>query len=154
MKKYTPLLLLLALSLTAIAAGDPNFLIRLKDKLMSFNKEFAQEKIYVQTDKTYYTPSETLWYKVFLTDANTHKPSTISDIFYVELIDPWGNVVEKHEHSLSRNYSQTYGNFQLKSDIAGGIYKLRAYTNWQKNWGKELIFTKINNVMGSIYIEL
>ncbi|MCL2328805.1 MAG: hypothetical protein FWC39_09900 [Bacteroidetes bacterium] len=141
MKKYTNLILFITLSLTVFAGETPNFVTRLKNSLKSYNQEFPKEKIYVQTDKTYYKPTENIGYKVFLTDAVTLKNSTVSKIFYVELIDPWGNVVEKHEHNLSIT-SETNGQFSLKYGATGGIYKLRAYTKWQKNWGEETFFTK------------
>jgi hypothetical protein len=32
---------------------------------------------------------------VFVLDANTHKPTSVSDVVYVELIDPKGNIAAK-----------------------------------------------------------
>ncbi len=48
-------------------------------------------------------------------------------------------MIEKHEHLHN---SADNGSFLIKSDYAGGIYKLKAYTSWQTNWGEEAFFTK------------
>jgi TonB-dependent SusC/RagA subfamily outer membrane receptor len=142
MKKYIHILLLMLLPVTLTGAGNTGFSTTLQKRLGSYIQEYPQEKIYVQTDKTYYTPSEKIWYKPFLTDANGNKSSSISEIFYVELIDPWGNVIEKHDHKTDYMGAASAGSFLLKKDCAGGIYKLRAYTNWMKNWGEAAFFTK------------
>lgn len=140
MKKYLYISVLISLPLLLISAVKNDFSGMLEQYLADFNKKTPFEKAYVQTDKTYYKPSEYILYNGYLVNAIDNKASVTSDVIYVELRDPWGNTVQKHEHkTLSGNYN---GEFLLNSEIAGGLYKLIAYTNWMKNWGEEVFFTK------------
>lgn len=103
------------------------------------NKKSLLEKIYTQTDRPLYFPGETIWFKSYITDAE-NKISTISEVLYTELISPKGTVVK--DIRLSVNHGYAYGDFQISEDWVGGIYKLRMYTNWMKNYGKESYFEK------------
>lgn len=142
MKKYKYIYVISGILLSLVLTGaDKNDIIkRFDDYLRKYNKELPQEKNYIQTDKTYYKPAETIWYKGFLANSTDNKPSVVSDVVYVELHDPWGSVLEKHEQNVS---SGTFdGAFRLSKDRPGGIYKIVSYTKWMKNWGEELVFTK------------
>ncbi|WP_029902103.1 TonB-dependent receptor plug domain-containing protein [Prevotella sp. 10(H)] len=140
MKKYIYSILILALPLLLISAVNDDFLGMLQEYLNKYNKQVPQEKVYVQTDKTYYKPSEGIYYKAFLVNANSNRPSTVSDVLYVELHDPWGNVLQKHQQMISGGTCNAH--FMLKEDVPGGLYKLVAYTNWMKNFGEESLFSK------------
>lgn len=140
MKKniYIPLCLLL--SFTLIAAASNDIIQHITKALYNMNKEYPAEKTYIQTDKTYYKPSESIWYKGFLNNGTDNRPSVISDIVYVELHDPAGNIIQRQELNV---ISGTFnGCFPLSTDQAGGIYKVVAYTAWLKNWGSDFFFTK------------
>lgn len=140
MKKYFSIPLLIITCVLLTGASSLPFIDSLKRNLDDYNKSFPQEKIYVQTDKTYYKPSESIWYKVFLVEANRHKASTTSSVVHLDLIDPKGNIQDTHELLMSED--EGYGRFQLNSDVPGGLYKLRARTVWQQNFGEETFFTK------------
>lgn len=99
----------------------------------------AFEKIYTHTDRSFYFPGETLWFKSYITEADL-LPTRSSDVFYAELISPKGSVVKRL--ILPVNMGAGYGNFQISKAWAGGIYQLKVYTNWLKNYGEEAIFTK------------
>ena len=136
-KLYIALIILLPL---AVAAGNTGFVEQLFQYLKFHNWNYKQEKIYIQTDKTFYKQNERIWYKTFLLNSEDNRASDISDVLYVELRDPKGNVVYKQEHRVLSGVSS--GDFLVKEDAAGGIYTLVAYTKWQKNWGEELFFKK------------
>ncbi|MCB0631171.1 MAG: TonB-dependent receptor plug domain-containing protein, partial [Lewinella sp.] len=107
------------------------------------NKLFSTpsvEKIYVQTDKSFYLPGEAIWFSVYLVGEGRHTPSEISDVVYVELIDPKGNVSAKRTLAAADGFTE--GDFQLNADDAGGIYTLQAYTRWMKNFGDDFFFKK------------
>ena len=107
------------------------FLQSLKVKLDSYNKSFPEDRVYVQLDKPLYKPGETIWLSAFIRNATDMKASDKSDILYVELIDPKGNVAQKHQ--LIAHKGKTSADFLLDENVMGGIYKVKAYTNWQKN---------------------
>ena len=108
-----------------------DFLKSLKTKLANFNNEYPEDRVYVQLDKPLYKPGETIWLSAFVRNASNMKASEKSDILYVELIDPKGNVSQKHQ--LIAHKGKTNADFLLDENVMGGIYKVKAYTNWQKN---------------------
>jgi len=129
---------------TFVCSAQDDKMQHFKDALYRFNEAYPSEKLYVQTDKTYYKQSEVVWYKGFLGNSTDNKPSTVSDVVYMELHDSWGNVVSRNEHQL---VSGTFdGGFELSSDCSGGRYKVVGYTSWMKNWDDKYFFTKEINV--------
>ncbi len=97
------------------------------------------EDIYTQTDRPFYFPGETIWFKSYIVDE-AHTITTISEAMYAELISPKGAVVKKLKIGINQGYA--YGNFDTKQDWVGGIYTLKMYTNWMRNYGESAYFTK------------
>jgi uncharacterized protein YfaS (alpha-2-macroglobulin family) len=116
------------------------FIKSLKEKFELFNKKIPQDRIYLQTDKTFYSPGETLWFSAYVRDAATMKASTQSDIVQVQLISPKGNV--ENTYKLICKNGMAAGDFSFAEGCPGGIYKLKAFTNWQKNEPDSLFFEK------------
>lgn len=106
------------------------FLKDLEQKLDAHQTALSPEKVYVQFDKKFFKPSESIWFSVFVRDAQNLQKAE-SRVVYVELVSPKGTV-EKTLILLAAN-GQASGDFQLAADAKGGIYKVRAYTLWQKN---------------------
>ncbi|GAB4341354.1 MAG: hypothetical protein OHK0038_21050 [Flammeovirgaceae bacterium] len=98
------------------------------------------DRVYVHTDKPFYKPSENIWFEVYVRNEKDMKPSQHSEIVHVEFINPKGNI-EKELHLIARN-GRASGDIALDEEIAGGLYKLKAYTNWQKNNPNEQLFEK------------
>lgn len=97
------------------------------------------EKVYAHTDRTFYFPSETIWFKAYVVDAK-NEISTKSDAMIAELISPKGAVVKNLKLKIDQGFA--YGNFDISQDWVGGSYTLRCYTNWMKNYGEEVFFNK------------
>ncbi|WAC02561.1 hypothetical protein N7U66_02340 [Lacinutrix neustonica] len=72
---------------------------------------------------------EYLYYKLFVFSEN--KPSAISKVGYVELIDSDNNLIIKQTLAI-KNHSANHHIF-IPSQLRTGNYKLIAYTNWSKN---------------------
>src|SRR5688572_9233770 len=142
-----PFFLLIVLSSFKIAE-DPHFLETLTSKLTIYNNTYPEEKIYLQFDKPFYKPGEDIWFNAFVLNSNTHKASQISDVLYVELIDPKGNV--SSQLSLLIKEGSAHGDFQLQENVPGGLYRVRAFTQWMKNFGKENTFEKEIQIQRSI----
>ncbi len=107
------------------------FLTDLKSKIKTFNEERPEDRVYLQFDKPMYKPGETIWFSAFVRNGVDLKPSVKSDILHVELIDPKGNVAQKM--NLIARKGKTNAEFAIASNMMGGMYKVKAYTNWQKN---------------------
>ncbi|GLB53065.1 hypothetical protein NBRC110019_21050 [Neptunitalea chrysea] len=97
------------------------------------------EKIYTQTDRPLYFPGETIWFKSYVTNVKG-KVSQLSDVMVAELISPKGGVVQTFNYAISQGAA--YGNFYIHKDWVGGVYKIRTYTNWMRNYSEEAFFEK------------
>ncbi|GAA3510449.1 hypothetical protein GCM10022393_24870 [Aquimarina addita] len=97
------------------------------------------EKIYTQTDRPFYFPGETIWFKSYLTDTN-NLPSTLSEFMYADLISPKGSVIKTLKLSIQQGAS--YGDFDIQENWIGGIYTLKMYTQWMRNFDENIFFTK------------
>lgn len=96
----------------------------------SYNK-VGSDKVYVQTDKPYYTTGETIWLKAYVVEAIRHLKSPHSQIVYVELIDPADSIVASRR--LMVEDVGAAGDIRLSPDWPSGNYTLRAYTNYMRN---------------------
>ena len=100
----------------------------------------TEEQIYLQTDRTFYKPGEDIWFSAWTVERDDHKSSEISDIIYVDLINPKGKI-EKSLRLLAPE-GRASGDFHFSDESPGGIYKLRAYSLWMKNIAEDNYFEK------------
>lgn len=105
-----------------------------------YKASISKEKIYIHFDKTFYNQGESIWYKIYLVDAINHVPQTLSKVVYVELINPNHEIVESKTIEISDGVGK--GDFKLSSESANGIYTIRAYTNFMRNFDDSYFFTK------------
>ncbi|MEP0263664.1 TonB-dependent receptor plug domain-containing protein [Dokdonia sp.] len=110
-----------------------------QEKTIEINEVNYIEKIYTHTDRSFYFPGETIWFKTYITNAHQNITS-LSDVVYVELISPEGNSIQKANYRIENGY--TYGQFELNNDWVGGIYTIKAYTQWMLNYGDTSLFSK------------
>ncbi|MBX2871386.1 MAG: TonB-dependent receptor plug domain-containing protein [Saprospiraceae bacterium] len=103
----------------------------------AYNK-VGSDKVYVQTDKPYYTTGETIWLKAYVVDAIRHLKSPHSQIVYVELIDPADSIVASRR--LMIEDVGAAGDIRLSPDWPTGNYTLRAYTNYMRNTEKQYFY--------------
>ncbi|WP_040279510.1 TonB-dependent receptor plug domain-containing protein [Psychroserpens damuponensis] len=97
------------------------------------------EKIYTQTDRPFYFPGETIWFKSYVV-LQDHTTSHMSDIVHAQLISPRGTVVNSLKLAVKDGY--VYGDFNIDPNWVGGIYTLKVFTNWMRNFGEDTFFTK------------
>ena len=114
--------------------------LKLKNLFENFQEAIPQEKVYLHLDKPFYKPGETIWGSVYVLNAFTHQKSTVSDIVYVDLINPQGRV--EQNLILKLNEGRAKMDFPLSDDQVGGLFKIKAYTQWLKNSGEEAFFEK------------
>jgi hypothetical protein len=120
--------------------------------LNKYNEVLPEEKVYVQTDRSFYEPGDQIWFKAYLVDPSLKKQA-VSNQLRAELIDPIGNPVGSKLRLDARDGSVA-GDFLLTADASGGIYKLRVYSLWQENFGEALIFEKELTVQANIFPNL
>ncbi len=112
----------------------------LSEKLAFYNSKLPDERIYVQTDKPFYKPGETIWCQVWLRDAADFMPCSSSDICYIELIDPRGSSIQTLR--LAAINGSAGADIQIAADAAGGIYTLKAYTKAMQHQPNPCLFEK------------
>ncbi len=119
---------------------DNELIQTIKDKLSDYTTTLPEDRVYLHFDKPFYEPGESIWFSAYVREGANLKPSTKSDIVHVELINPKGSV-EKRINIVAKN-GKAAGDFMLDEGILGGLYKVRAYTNWMKNDGENNAFEK------------
>ena len=111
-----------------------------QQKFTSYNQTAVQEKLFVHTDKSFYLTGEILWLKIYNTDAAENKPLDVSKVAYVEIWDKQHNAVVQTKVQLKSGHGA--GSVYLPVSLNNGNYKLRAYTNWMKNFSSDYYFEK------------
>ena len=139
--------LVLLLLVGALLAGEyPLFndetplISKIKEKVGSQAEKFPEERVYLHFDRPFYKPGDNIWFQAYLLGTKDFKASEVSDILHVELVDPKGNV--KKSHALIAKDGVVSGDFALSAGDPGGMYKVRAFTKWQKNNPDALLFEK------------
>lgn len=134
-------ILALAVILTGFSLhGSAQFLQQVQNNFNSRQQNIFQEKIFAHTDKDTYLPGEIMWFKLYCIDAATNRPSDVSKVAYIEVLDNEQIPVLQAKISLKNGAGN--GSFSLPASIVTGNYKLRAYTNWMKNFGPETFYEK------------
>ena len=100
------------------------------------------EKVYLHTDRNTYFMGEDLWYKAYNVRASNNLLFDNSNILYVELISADSKIIARNKTNLEMGLG--HGDFHLTDSLGvkPGVYQLRAYTNWNRNFGYDFIFQK------------
>lgn len=100
---------------------------------------YAQERIYLQYDKSTYVPGETLWFKAYLME-NIFPAETGSKTLYTDWTDDKGNVLS---HVVSPvQGATTNGQFDIPANYAGKFIHVKAYTKWMLNFDTAFLYEK------------
>lgn len=124
-------------------------------RLHSQNKTRVNiEKLYLQTDRDYYFLGDTIWFKAYLLDGQCLSPVSDVQNLNVELIDSKGSIFQNQVFLCQ--YGLASGSIWIADTSATGPVAIRAYTDYQKNFGADLFFHKtirISEVKNSFEIE-
>lgn len=130
-RRISFIIMLIVASAVCNASGTDKLL----ERLLRFGQFIPQEKVYVHMDNTCYWLGDTIWFAAYMRRSSDDKPSDISKILYVELINQDGYLMERKLIEMKDGFG--HGNLVIKpSYYYGGFYELRAYTRWQLNWGR------------------
>lgn len=113
---------------------------QITEKFDTFMNKAHGERVYLQIDKSIYQPGETVWFTAYLQNENDLEPSSQSEILHVEIINPKGNV--QQEINLICKSGSVRGDFSFDENLPGGMYQIKAFTEWQKNDKEPYFFTK------------
>lgn len=119
-----------------------------EDKFIHSQTNIPFEKIFVHTDKDFYLAGEILWFKLYYADGNMNKPLDLSKVAYLDIVDKDQKSVLQSKVGL--NEGSGNGSLYLPVTLNSGVYKLRAYTNWMKNFGAGFYFEKNLTIVNSL----
>ena len=105
-----------------------------------FRRQEFQEKVYLNTDKSYYVGGEYIWFSIYRTDAATHLPGVYSRFVYVELYNEREVLIDRLK--VMERDGFFHGSLLLDRYLPTGRYSLRAYTYWMQNFDEALYFHK------------
>jgi hypothetical protein len=119
----------------------------IKKALSDWRTDYPQEKVFLQSDKSWYIAGEDIWMKAWC--VTNEGPSFLSRILYIDLSDANGKVVQKKMYFLD-SLGSTAADINLPSNLKSGNYSINAYTLWMLNF-PSLVFSKTVFVYGNDY---
>ncbi len=126
--------------------------VRQADSLTTLFKHYhantLQEKLFVHTDKSFYLAGETIWFKVYAIDASWNKPSAISGVSYIEILNKDFKPVVQTKIAMDKGSGS--GSLILPGFLNSGIYTLRAYTSWMKNFPPDFYFEQTLSIVNTL----
>jgi hypothetical protein len=146
-KKIKPAILFLIqlLLLQGVTGQTPlNMTDYLKGKFIRYIKSVPREEVYIHSDRDEYISGEDLWFNIYLIDRQSFKPDTNSKIAYFELLNPENRPIVQKKIKLDGGFGP--GQIVLPDTLSTGIYTIRAYTSWMKNFLPDNCFLKEINI--------
>lgn len=127
--KYCKLLMvLLVSSLVTLGHAQTSY-----DSVYAALAKKRPEKLLVFTDRSLYAVNESILFSATLQSGTESLAGPGSEVLYVELVNAAGEALAKGKYLISENRSA--GHLSIPSTIASGIYYLRSYTRWMRNFG-------------------
>ena len=117
-------------------------IVRFLQNAMNFNVAVPQEKVYLHFDNTGYFANETMWFKAYVVRTDKSRPTDLSRVLYVELLNPCGDVIKTRKLHID-DKGQAHGDIKLDTLFSSGFYEVRAYTRYMTNWGTNAVFSRV-----------
>jgi len=107
-----------------------------------FRLEPYFEKAYLHLDKPYYLPGDTVWFKAYMNYNHLGLIESLSTVLHVELIGQQEGGRILYEKQLKIEDGEAWGEFVIPQTYSADYLAIRAYTNWQRNYGDDQFFIK------------
>ncbi|NSW93433.1 MAG: hypothetical protein HPY62_01860 [Bacteroidales bacterium] len=132
------LLMLMSLETKAFSQANPGEMIA--GKLSKYCQSVPWEDIFIHSDRDEYVAGENIWINLFLIDRHSGKLNAGAKIAYIEILNSENRPVVQKRLELSAG--RGHGNLELPDTLSTGVYLMRAYTNYMKNFMPENCFVK------------
>lgn len=109
-------------------------------RLNSFFSQHVTERAYLHFDKPYYAAGDTIYFKAYVVAGEKNELSQLSGVLHADLINPQSEIVKSIQLQLKNGLA--WGDFSLPDSVAGGNYRVRAYTKFMQNYGSEMFFDR------------
>ncbi|PSL03014.1 TonB-dependent receptor [Cecembia rubra] len=99
-----------------------------------------QEKVFLHTDRAFYYQGDPILFKAYFNYATMDLKRELSKILYVELISGERDMILQKKFKIENG--QAFGELFLPDTLSQRTYYLRAYTNWNRNYGPDTYFVQ------------
>ena len=127
------ILLLLFSSAKLDSETNDDLINSLIGKLNQLIYDYPQEKVYLHLNKPAFIAGDDLWFKAYIVNSTDHGFSLISNNLYIDFVNANGKIISHKLYWIESGVAN--GDFLLKDSLPSGIYQVRAYTNWMRNFG-------------------
>lgn len=128
------------LCLSAAISNSEDPLTQLVEKFDRFRKQYPQEKIHLHFDKPFYAIGDTIYFKAYVVNSLKNEPSQLNNLLHIEFIDVNNRLLRDLIMPLVDGIS--FGSLPIPNDIPPGNFRIRAYTNWMRNFDAEYFFDR------------
>jgi hypothetical protein len=135
---------LLLLMEGAYGQDTTGFYKNITEKFRNYCESVPREEIFIQTDRSEYVAGELLWFKLYLINRQSTKPSLNSSLAYFELLNSENRPIVQKRIKIENGNGP--GQITLPDTLSTGTYTIRAYTNWMKNFLPHNCFIKKLNI--------
>lgn len=105
------------------------------------NLRLLYETALITTDRSYYYPGEIVWFQVGMQYKTPSLRDSLSKVLYAELLSATGETIS---HSILPIVDGgAVGQFKLSNSTGGGVFAIRVYTSWMKNFTNQLPYKPI-----------
>lgn len=101
-------------------------------------------KLYLHTDRENYFQGDSIWFRAYYLDGQTQE--FVPGIFtmYSDLTDQNGTTIQHQAYPVE--YGMAVGKMVLPDSLKPGNYVLRAFTDFQKQFGEDAFYHKVLNI--------
>jgi hypothetical protein len=108
------------------AQDKPSILDRVTESLPAHHHVSPLEKVYVQTDKDIYAPSEIIWYSAWVTSRTSFEFGNLSPELTVSLYNASGKFITGDKYQIIEG--RVHADLKIADILSSGRYYLAAYT--------------------------
>ncbi|MBW6478183.1 MAG: carboxypeptidase-like regulatory domain-containing protein [Bacteroidales bacterium] len=101
--------------------------------------DLSPERVYVTTDRDFYISGESILFNVYLFPAD-ESPERTSRFVYLMFRSSYGSI-ERFTLKVNEK-KQASGVIYVPDTLSSGAYEIIAFTNYMRNWGEDIFFTK------------
>lgn len=147
-KKYHPFVWLIFLLFSAHLRAQNIDETFIQQQFNNYTEQHLTEKIYLHTDRNFYIPGEIVWFKAYTINETSNQSSAFSKVAYVDVINE--NNKPFLQAKIALNEGLGNGSLYLPGNFPSGKYKIRAYTNWMKNFDAAYYFEKSITIVNTL----
>ncbi|GMQ27965.1 TonB-dependent receptor plug domain-containing protein [Algoriphagus confluentis] len=118
---------------------------QIQNYLAAYQEEFPVEKAYLHLDKHTFTLGEDIWFSAYLVAGGIQVPSPLSKTLYVDFFDGDGLLLSQRIIQIENGRGA--GELQIPRYGKTGLYQIKAYTSWMRNFGEDYFFEQFVKVV-------